>query len=118
MEREGTLVSKERLQQLKLLDKIGVHLEWFKRCMYHELKANLHKGFWGGCSLEFLLKRCNDEHYEMMQALLQFKFDEVIRECADEANFRLMIANLCRTQPERLTKEINAMQNLRSQYGL
>lgn len=81
----------------------------FADVMEQKLKENDHKGGWEEESLESLLGRALQEHMEVNQALHDWRMGKrniegsrkVIRECADAANFYMMVAdNIAREQVE------------------
>lgn len=72
-------------------------VRWFAELMELQLQRNDHKGGWKECSVEWLLKRLLEEAGEVYEAYAtdgpagQGKTEE---ECADVANFALMIAEI------------------------
>ena len=66
----------------------------FAGVMQKKLDENSHKGGWEGCDNSYLFKRLNQEIKEMKTAIKKNKNRHmVIRECADIANFAMMIAD-------------------------
>lgn len=72
----------------------------FADFMEEKLAENDFKGGWEGESLESLLGRALQEHLEVNRALHDWRMDKnpemarkVIRECADAANFYMMVAS-------------------------
>ncbi len=61
--------------------------------MEYKLKCNDHKGGWNSCTMEYLLRRLKEEVAELEKMIddpqLQGGVD---LECADVANFAMMIA--------------------------
>ncbi|WP_260866687.1 hypothetical protein [Bacillus pumilus] len=73
----------------------------FSELMEDKLKANDHKGGWDECSIDFLTYRLREEQAELFEALrLYHRFPSndtrkrVEDECADVANFSMMIVDL------------------------
>lgn len=84
-------------------------ITWFASEMEAKLRENDHKGHWAdGNTVEELLPRIMDERDELLLAVHGLDLDgpkeklsskdacEIIRECADIANFAMMIADLVR----------------------
>lgn len=74
----------------------------FARIMEAKLAENDHKRHWNSCAVSYLLQRLRDEVVEVEVAVRNYqvaestqKGREVARECADAANFALMIADNC-----------------------
>ncbi len=68
--------------------------------MKYKLRLNNHKGHWKEYDESFLLRRMNDEFKELQEACKFLGADpasrnylSVIHECADVANFAMMIAD-------------------------
>ena len=68
-------------------------VEAFARLMRDKLRANKHKAHWSACSDSWLMSRLWDEHAELLGAIARGTDDEIISECADVANFAMMIAD-------------------------
>ena len=66
---------------------------WFSEQMEAKLAKNDHKGGWGNCELQYLSKRLTDERKELYEAIKSKDSEKIIAECADIANFALMIAD-------------------------
>jgi NTP pyrophosphatase (non-canonical NTP hydrolase) len=73
----------------------------FSNLMEEKLKANDHKGGWDNESIDFLTIRLREETVELFDALRIFHSNPhehslklVEDECADIANFALMISDL------------------------
>jgi NTP pyrophosphatase (non-canonical NTP hydrolase) len=75
---------------------------WFADQMELKLKENDHKVHWSECSLDFLIHRLYQEADELWNAIRDRKPSiEIIRECADVANFAMMIAdNVRKLEPD------------------
>lgn len=68
-------------------------LLWFAGQMEKRLEANEDKGHWGNCSLQYLTMRLTQERKELARAIKKKDIHNVIEECADIANFAMMIAD-------------------------
>jgi NTP pyrophosphatase (non-canonical NTP hydrolase) len=80
-------------------------VEWFAKLMEEQLKANDHKGGWSDEDTDYLLGRLDEEVQELKDALVTYYFEishrgecqklakNVRKECADVANFAMMIAD-------------------------
>lgn len=70
-------------------------LEQFMQVMRDKLNENQHKPRWDGDTIEWLMMRLKEETQELVEAI---DFNEpprnVARECADIANFAMMIADV------------------------
>jgi len=75
---------------------------WFAIEMEKKLKANDHKGGWRNCTLQYLSMRLTQERKELYDAIENRRGsffgdshtdEEIIKECADIANYALMIAD-------------------------
>lgn len=85
-------------------------LEWFAQEMEGKLRENDHKGGWQGCRFSELFPRLREEADELLVKAHPLKLDtvaecltatdahELIRECADIANFAMMIADNIRAK--------------------
>jgi hypothetical protein len=83
-------------------------LEWFALEMEATLRSNDNKGGWEDCRYEWLFGRLEEESKELLEALSPMKLDTTaenawheqaclaIGECADVANFAMMIADKLR----------------------
>lgn len=93
------------------IDKVNVarsrvELEWFSSEMRKKLIANSHKQNWLDCEYRYLVGRMCDEASELLEALFAAQhegigeqgFENVIEECADVANFVMMIADKARNK--------------------
>ncbi len=66
----------------------------FAEKMQDELDNNSHKSGYSGCPMHYLIKRLKQETAELAKAIeLNKPIEKVISECADVANFAMMIAN-------------------------
>lgn len=75
-------------------------LDWFKARMAEKLHENNAKGGWDQLTFprlfQFLLDELNELHWELIRLEMievQEIAEEIIRECADVANFAMMIAD-------------------------
>jgi len=73
-----------------------MQLAWFVKEMKKKLRANNHKGGWEDCSLQYLSMRLTQERKELALAIKTKDKNKVIAECADIANFAMMIADITR----------------------
>lgn len=84
--------------------KLRESVEWFSGKMEQKLKANTHKGGWGESELGWLFVRLKEEVEELHNAIndrviptpffgVSHTEEEIIQECADVANFAMMIAD-------------------------
>ncbi|PEP86132.1 hypothetical protein [Bacillus pseudomycoides] len=91
-------------------------VKWFAEQMESKLQENDHKGGWKQCGKYWLFERMQEEMTELLQELSLFSNDaenedRVIKECADIANFAMMIADKVREQSkERQYKRREAEQ--------
>ena len=83
----------------------------FAERMESVLRANDHKGGWGGCSMQWLSSKLWEEFGELAPYVQQMiegeEFDEydleaVIKECVDIANVAMMIADNANTKLNKL----------------
>ncbi|MED3440244.1 hypothetical protein P4393_12335 [Bacillus subtilis] len=72
----------------------------FSNVMEEKLQKNDHKGGWGDCSLDYLTLRMREEQAELFESLRLYHMfpsedtrRRVQEECADIANFCMMIAD-------------------------
>ncbi len=68
-------------------------VKWFASRMEAKLKANDHKGGWHNEYAEYFLSRMTDEFEELVAALETGNTEKSISECADVANFAMMLAD-------------------------
>lgn len=82
--------------------KLRESVRWFAERMEEKLKANDHKGGWrnGNCTLQYLSMRLTQERKELKKAIASMDKELIIKECADIANFAMMIADLQRDQKD------------------
>jgi len=64
----------------------------FAEDMERKLKANDHKGGWLFTDTMLLLTRLEQEVVELRQAYMNNEWERIVDECADVANFAMMIA--------------------------
>jgi hypothetical protein len=74
-------------------------VQWFAEQMEKELKANDYKGGWDSCSEEYLLNRLKEELNELELSPI-VDIDMYISECADVANFAMMLADNAKNSQE------------------
>lgn len=89
--------------------KLRPEVKLFAEQMELKLRENDHKGGWEKCELPYLQKRLNEEEEELNEAIYKRWTDwgrsvgegyffgtlddnEIVSECADIANFAMMIA--------------------------
>lgn len=69
-------------------------VQWFAEKMEQKLQANDHKPGWNGLPDPYFVKRAQDELMELAEALARgMSSEDVIQECADVANFVMMLAD-------------------------
>ncbi|MGW8286399.1 MAG: hypothetical protein ACWGPR_11845 [Candidatus Deferrimicrobiaceae bacterium] len=61
--------------------------------MRHKLDANMHKAHWSTVDNKWLLERLRQEWHELEEALIAGDRVAILSECADVANFAMMIAD-------------------------
>ncbi len=71
-------------------------IEKFIYDMVNKLEENSHKGGWEKCDMTYLYHRAAQEIEELKEALFNRK--RVVSECADVANFAMMIADNIRRE--------------------
>lgn len=92
-----------------LKDEEREELKWFSKNMEQKLKENDYKGGWDDVTVNFLLERLDCEFKELQNIINEFISDtgrsvedglllpiypqDIVRECADVANFAMMIAD-------------------------
>lgn len=64
----------------------------FAQSMEKELKANDYKGGWKGCDMRYLQSRLTQERKELTNAIKDGNKEQIVSECADVANFAMMIS--------------------------
>ena len=69
---------------------------WFLGEMLKKLETNQHRSGWVNVGLHYLFRRLEEETLELRKALLSGDKDAIIEECADVANFAMMIADVTR----------------------
>ena len=75
--------------------KIRKEVMKFARCMERELRENDYKGGWKHDTMDSLLKRLNQESEEIQTSINRaHNYRLIVHECADVANFAMMIANV------------------------
>ena len=66
----------------------------FAELMKAKLTANRRKGHWGNETIEYLLRRLNEEMAELFDAIATNRpYSEIGEEAIDVANFAMMIAD-------------------------
>ena len=81
-------------------------VKWFANYMEHVLLDNDHKGGWRNIPLEELFSRLANETGEL-QTEINFPEQDmaaIIKECADIANFAMMVADVARKKAEETKK--------------
>ncbi len=67
---------------------------WFSEQMEKKLLANDHKPGWNGLPDPYFVSRAQDELQELAEALARgMSPEDIIQECADVANFCMMLAD-------------------------
>jgi hypothetical protein len=68
----------------------------FLDLMVHKLHKNVHKGRWENIKADDAFMLLRAEMKELMTAILENNKDEAYLECADVANFAMIIASIMR----------------------
>jgi len=77
-------------------------VRWFAGEMEDKLKKNDFKGGWDGCEVIYLIERIKSETQELIEAMIIKENEKnIIEECADIANFAMMIADKSRSDAEK-----------------
>jgi len=92
------------------IEKIRPVLQWFSVEMEEKLSLNDHKGGWRDCEVDVLIDKMDGEIEELKEVWWQIKNDysvsedkkflleidkeDLIKECADVANFSMMVADI------------------------
>ena len=81
-------------------------VKWFSEQMLAKLERDAHKGGWEDETYFGLLSGVTREVFELTEELTTSLFEEydyeaIIKECADVANFAMMIADKARLRHER-----------------
>ena len=71
-----------------------VEVEMFLSAMAHKLHQNRHKGKWEDLSLGRAVALLEEEMKELKEAIARDSPVEILMECADVANFALIIASI------------------------
>lgn len=92
--------NKKTLEQDHRKNMIKLGLDWFSKEMEIELIKHLDRLGWKKANFNFLFKRLCDEVIELEKALFakdcgikRKNQKQIIKECADVANFAMMIAD-------------------------
>ena len=72
---------------------IDAALEDFATHMRHKLLLTRHREHWKEATVKFLLSRLIGETVELTDAIESGDRKSIVRECADVANFAMMIAD-------------------------
>jgi glutathionyl-hydroquinone reductase len=84
----------KQAEQSEVVEKqVRNSVDWFSKQMERKLKKNDHKGGWRNCELQYLSMRLTQERKELTEAIASKDFQKIIDECADIANFAMMIAD-------------------------
>ena len=78
----------------KTVTEVRNSVDWFAKQMERKLKINDYKGGWKKCELQYLSMRLTQERKELTDAIASKDFQKIIDECADIANFAMMIADM------------------------
>lgn len=82
-------------------------LLWFANEMDKKLIENSDKHGWDTCSLQYLSMRLTQERKELARAIKKKDKRAIISECADIANFCMMIADNMRKEIEDEESDFN-----------
>lgn len=100
--------------EIRPYDMDGDAVVMFAMFMMEKLRQNSHKAHWSTVDHKYLLRRVHNEYIELMGALSDLYSSKdpiknevelreaIIRECADVANFAMMIADNEQTKLEEM----------------
>ncbi len=80
------------------LHEIKSMLIWFHNEMFAKLEENIEKTHWNTSNIRTLIFNLNCEFNELSLAISSRNKDGAIKECADIANFAMMIADKLKNQ--------------------
>lgn len=75
-------------------------IQQFLALMVHKLHKNVHKGRWESLSVNDAFELMRGEMRELRHAVFEHNRDEIYLECADVANFAMIIASITRERPD------------------
>jgi NTP pyrophosphatase (non-canonical NTP hydrolase) len=81
------------MEQISEITGIRIEVLIFATEMERKLRANDGKGGWNECSANWLMDRLNEERKELINACSSGNRRRIINECADVANFAMMISD-------------------------
>jgi NTP pyrophosphatase (non-canonical NTP hydrolase) len=85
--------------------KVNQTVKWFAERMKNKMMQNNHKRNWRDEPLQDLIIAISTEFGELVEALEKGDFEEIIDECADVANFAMMVADIIRREKKNETAE-------------
>ena len=68
-------------------------VKWFSHLMILKLQKNRHKAHWSKATCSYLFSRLKEEVHELEDSFDGNVTAEILSECADVANFAMMIAD-------------------------
>lgn len=82
------------------MERYADDIESFVLLMLEKLDKNQHKGRWENLNVEQTYEKLTEEVLELRDALVDVDDTEaIIRECADVANFAMILAAIQRERP-------------------
>ena len=90
-----------RIVILELSDEMDQYYEDIKQfldLMVHKLHKNVHKGRWEGMDARKAFRLLLDETDELNESLREGDLENIYLECADVANFAMIIASIVRVR--------------------
>ena len=99
---------------------LRTELRWFVQEMEWKLQANDHKGGWRECHPFALFERLQEE-VEEIRAQLNADPDDIaklVAECADVANFAMMIADVIRRVKGGWREQITSVERDAAKGGM
>lgn len=85
--------------------------------MEHKLRENAHKGKWKFCPLQYLSMRLTQEKKELIRAVMEKRYQDVLNEAADVCNFAMMIADNYRPNSEAKEAVEQPLTQVKSSAG-
>jgi len=73
------------------MSELSKEIKLFAERMQFKLEKNRHKGGWDRCPIASLMNRADEEKEEFIESCKDLDYEQAMNECADVANFWMMI---------------------------